>query len=490
MEFPLNRNTTATGEENSAWNRLWVKGILFGAILILAAVLRLGCSNRTLWYDEAVSYWEASQSPLIQTEKSFSPLPSLIIRPLVGHWDEPWMLRLPFIFLGVTSVLIFSLAAAKLFGGGADLKIAMLLAISPFHVFYSTEIRMYAISLFGCALNFLFFLRILNHGGKKNWLFYSIGGAIAVFAHPFTALQLIAQGIYLLTGKKHRPLFVTWFWNQIAIFLLYLPLLIYGLKYHGAAGWVTSRPLIALAGTFYSLLMGMTFLRDPLWLFLTVLSASLFGFLFVKGILADKDNRYLITGLFLFPLAIAILISCFMSFYSDQSTRFLTFIQPFLVLLLIGGIEAIRGIKIRNCFFIGVIAVFLMALFPAYALWEQVGFGDFKKAAEIIRLEARQDDRILSKGLSGQPIAYYLRDGLINQMIIKNKQDTFLPYPESSRIWIIRLLNRSMLDEIRSPVKPEDVGPPPIPAGYRMIKHHVIPGRKPIMLTLFERAQS
>jgi hypothetical protein len=74
-------------------------------------------------------------------------------------------------------------------------------------------------------------------------------------------------------------------------------------------------------------------------------------------------------------------------------------------------------------------------------------------------------------------------------MIIKNKNDKLLPYPGSNRIWVIRLLNRSMLDEIRSPVKPEDVGPPAIPAGYRMIKHHVIPGRKPIMLTLFERAQ-
>lgn len=480
-------NAAATGIGNPGWSRFWIKGILIGAILVLAAALRLGCSTRTIWYDEAVTYWEASQSPLIQTEKSFSPLPRLIILPMVDHWDEPWMLRLPFIFLGVTSILIFSLASAKLFGRRAGLKVALLLAISPFHIFYSTEIRMYAISLFGCALNFLFYLRILDRGGKKNWLFYSIGGSIAVFAHPFTALQLIAQGIYLLVEKRHRRLFKIWFWNQLVIFLIYLPLLMYGLKHHGAAGWVTSRPLVALVGTFYSFLMGMTFLLDPLWMILIILSVPLFGYLFAKGILADSHNRYLATGHLLFPIVIAILISCFMSFYSDQSTRFLTFAQPFLILLLVAGIEAIGKIKIRNGLFIGVIAVFLFAFYPIYALWDQVGFGNFEKTAAILRLEAEQDDRIVSKVLAGQPIAYYLRDGLINQMVISKKRGTFTPHPESNRIWIVQLLNQSMLDEIRSPVKPEDVAPPAMPAGYSMIKHHVIPGRKPITLTLFER---
>ena len=138
-----------------------MKDRVFFLILLLAFGLCLGVSDRPIWFDEACTYWEARDVPTVRAMASISPLPALIVKPFIGRWSEPWMLRLPFILIGLVSLLLFMQAIREWYDLGTARATGFLLALSPFHVYYSSEARMYAAVLLSASLTFLFLVRLL-----------------------------------------------------------------------------------------------------------------------------------------------------------------------------------------------------------------------------------------------------------------------------------------------------------------------------------------
>jgi len=205
----------------------------------------------------------------------------------------------------------------------------------------------------------------------------------------------------------------------------------------------------------------------------------------IKGIQADRQKGFLVTGNFILPVTISLIISVFVSFYSDQTTRYLLFSQPFLMLLFSVGIQNIRTRKIRKGLLFAIIILFCTALYPLYFMWDRVGFGEFDKAAQKLREMVKPQDSIVSAANAGLPIAYYLRDGLASKMIIRRKKKA--TYPQTERIWIVNMHDRSMLESLKGPLTMKDLIPPAAPFGYRLAKHEILHSRKPISLTLYER---
>ena len=66
-------------------------------------------------------------------------------------------------------------------------------------------------------------------------------------------------------------------------------------------GWIESRPLAAVVGTFYSFVMGMTFVPAAWWWAVTLLAAGGFGFLCIKGVLSAGSHRVLTAGAMVVP---------------------------------------------------------------------------------------------------------------------------------------------------------------------------------------------
>lgn len=214
-------------------------------LLLLAFALRLGVSDRPLWFDEACTYWEASYPVIPQNlssnPRSFSPLPAYLIKPFLGRWEKPWMLRLPFILLSIAAIWIFTLIAKEVFNRQAAIMVGGLLAVSPFHIFYSTELRMYALVLFGSALSFFFFLKTLRMGRWPYWLGAYLGAVVGIWAHPFSGLLMAAQGVYVLIDTRRRRLFFKWLVLQFLIIVTVIPAVWYGYSFHqrkdGLAYW-------------------------------------------------------------------------------------------------------------------------------------------------------------------------------------------------------------------------------------------------------------
>ncbi|MFH1279227.1 MAG: glycosyltransferase family 39 protein [Candidatus Eisenbacteria bacterium] len=456
---------------------------------LLALAVRIAVIDRPIWYDESCTYWEARPEEKIPALTSITPIPSYIVKSLAGRFDEPWMLRLPFLAVGLASILVFARAVREWHGREAAGWTAILLALSPFHVWYTTEARMYGALLLAAAMMYLYLGRAIRGTGRGAWIGYGAGALIGVYHHPFTWLLVGTHGLYLLIERRgmFRPLVVT----AIVVAAATAPATWYVLVVHRLSsdriGWIESRPAMAVAGTFYSFVMGLLFLPKLWWWALTGFAALLFGALTVRGAIAKRREALPVSMALVVPLFLVIAGSFVRDIYSDQTTRYLAFSEPFLILLAALGLGTIRSRGMRAAAGAGVVLVLLLALSPIHFLWDEVGTGRFEEAAEEIRTRILPGDVIISPSLVGLPVAYQLRGGLHREMRIGHSREVMAESHDSPRIWLLGMNHRSTRQFLWSPEN-IDLPASPAPEGYRLVDHQVFPGRKPISLTLYERA--
>ncbi|POF28747.1 glycosyltransferase family 39 protein [Roseibium marinum] len=183
-----------------------IGSLLLVVILIVAAALRIYDLDRTsLWYDEAVS-WAQSRGTLPELLSSvaadnYPPLHNVILwltMPIIG--DSESALRLPSVILGILAVWLIYLAGRSLAGDASGgryigLLAAALLAVSPFHIWYSTEARMYAL-LAACGLAFLLsVLKVLDRPSIGWFALLSLSGAAFLYSHIYALLGFATVGL-------------------------------------------------------------------------------------------------------------------------------------------------------------------------------------------------------------------------------------------------------------------------------------------------------
>ena len=174
--------------------------LLLVVILVLATALRLQDLDRTsIWYDEAVSWSQSNGSfqvllASVATD-NYPPLHNIVLwltMPVIG--DSESALRLPSAVLGVLAVWLTFLIGKVLVGRITGLTAAALLALSPFHIWYSTEARMYAL-LATCGLIFLLStLKLLQTPSARWFAILALSGALFLYSHVYALLAFAAVG--------------------------------------------------------------------------------------------------------------------------------------------------------------------------------------------------------------------------------------------------------------------------------------------------------
>ena len=136
------------------------------ACLAIGSALRFyDLEGHSLWVDEGIQYAAASADSLkdvIQRAKHVSlhpPLSFLINHLFLRLHDSDFMLRLPSVLFGIGTFPLVYMLAKKLTSQTAALCALLVFAISPLHVWYSQEARMYAPWLFVSLLHTLIWLR-------------------------------------------------------------------------------------------------------------------------------------------------------------------------------------------------------------------------------------------------------------------------------------------------------------------------------------------
>ncbi len=136
-----------------------------------------------------------------------------------------WVLKLPFIIMGIGSIYICYLIGKEWFNEKTGLLSAAFISCTQFFVFYSQIARPYSAGLFFGLLAILFWRRLLFSGNRmniKHFFAWILSASICAYIHYYLLLSLFILGILslLFSPKERRALFLL---SGILIFILYLP---------------------------------------------------------------------------------------------------------------------------------------------------------------------------------------------------------------------------------------------------------------------------
>jgi mannosyltransferase len=195
------------GSARAAWAAL-------AAVTLLALALRLfRLGYQSLWFDEILSWISAQGTPwhvMTQREENTNipPLYYLVanaVLPLRQWLGLEASLRLPSVVAGVATIPIFYAVVRRWLGTGAGLVAASVVAVAPFHVWYSQEARPYALLTFLTVAAVACLQRALDDPERPGWkaafaLFaaatfwcHTVGLAFVAFSAAYVVLEASRQ---------------------------------------------------------------------------------------------------------------------------------------------------------------------------------------------------------------------------------------------------------------------------------------------------------
>jgi dolichyl-phosphate-mannose-protein mannosyltransferase len=104
-------------------------------------------------------------------------------------------------FFAVASLPAIALLGRRLAGRGPALAATALAAGSWVLLFHGIYARMYSLFLFLSTLSYLALLRALDKGGRA-WIVWAVVILLAIATHPYGALVLGSQGLYVLVTRR------------------------------------------------------------------------------------------------------------------------------------------------------------------------------------------------------------------------------------------------------------------------------------------------
>jgi hypothetical protein len=144
----------------------------------------------------------------VQTERGGAPL-HFLFAWIVAHLGGGLVgLRLFSVLFAVASVPVIALLGSRLAGRTAALAATALVSASWMLLFHGIYGRMYSLFLLTSALSYLAFLAAIAKGGRKHWALWAVAILATVATHPYGALVLATQAVYVLARARTRAAFV------------------------------------------------------------------------------------------------------------------------------------------------------------------------------------------------------------------------------------------------------------------------------------------
>jgi len=319
---------------------------LFFAVILLLRVYGLG--KHDLWFDEigTLGYadypWSNWNAPLYWIFLHFW----IKIFPV-----SEFFLRLPSALFSFGSVIILFFLGRLLFSRSVALLAALIMGLSPFHLWYAQEAREYSMILFLSLFSSYLFLKALKDGKAGSWIYFSIVSAAALYTNYFMIFLLFAQATYGVVSLR-RWRVITWLLIPLAGFLLYFNRFISKFIYLQHGFWIPPPDWLSPFVTLGNFMLGY---NVPSYAFyISVLAVILMLGILLKGYPgSEAGNRNSINVcLFLsvFPVGLVFIFSRLI--FSVYLSRGLIIFSPYLYLLVAAGIFSLGRVQKRIAGFI------------------------------------------------------------------------------------------------------------------------------------------
>jgi mannosyltransferase len=433
-------------------------------ILLLAFLMRIAYLDaQSLWWDEAFSFsMSIVDLPSVLAnavhDRVHPPLYYVLMHFWLSLGHSEFLLRMFSVFCGTMSIAIMYATAALIGGKRLATLAALLLAVSPFNVWYSQEVRMYSLTALLVLATSFFFLRLLRRDTLSNWMAYGSCTLLAIYSDYLHLFIILAQAMFLIILRKtYRTTLNRWVRCMAVLGVLFLPwvavIFAAGGFYHSALSWIPPAQIADLFWTIYSFGLGPTSNPgNPLNLIaaLLLISLAVHGLVLLRRKPRDhQQNMGFVLLWLLLPLLLTFFISLDWHLPQQRSIYIDRFFNPLLPAFLILSSFGICHLFERRKV-IGVAAVIIILIPTAGSLYnlffnEDYARDQWRQATTEIRESTRSGDILLLRPHHYVPLYYY--DSLeipwhaVPYLESKQEYETFLNneipahLSEGGRLW-------------------------------------------------------
>jgi hypothetical protein len=424
--------------------RVLRKWALVGVLLIAFALRAYRLGAESLWYDETVSVHLASKSAaeLIRHTAGDIHPPGYYL--LLRSWsllggDTDYSAAFLSLFFGVLIVALAHRISTRVFSSRVGLVASLLVALSPYHLWYSQEVRMYTLgaALGLIVLDALFSMLTTDPRGAVWWRafgIYAVCGAFGLWVLYYFAFLLVAinlmVAVWWLVARRHEDQGLLWLrrWllAQVAVLLLFLPWMPAAWRQviqPPVPPWRSATGLGALAVESWSALsLGQSLVPAKAWPIL-----FLFVVLFALGIFAKDSPRasprrarsggesrttrkggigglwgepaqegcrpWFLAGYVLVPVVLIYAASLLTPLYHVRYV--FAFSPPFYILLAAGVVSLGRWLRPGGWLALGLILTFFAWSIHAYHTQPEFASDDHRGATRFLAERWRPGDAIL-----------------------------------------------------------------------------------------------
>ena len=218
----------------------WGEWSLVTLVTMLAALLRwVQIADEGMWLDEAFSVWMARQPVGALLEwivriDQHPPLYYLLLHGWMVLGESEGTLRALSALLGSAAVPALYWTGRRLYGVAGGTVAALLLALSPFHVRFGQEVRMYTLLVLCVSVALLALAHLVTGDHRRRWwVTFVIFSVAALLSHNTAVLYWFAVNAALLVAwwaqarwpdaRLALPSLRAWLFGQAAILVLWLP---------------------------------------------------------------------------------------------------------------------------------------------------------------------------------------------------------------------------------------------------------------------------
>ena len=472
------------------------------AVALTAALAVSFLGEKGFWLDEALSVQRASGGWAALWHDITGSQANMALYYVLLHWwialgDSEVVVRALSALFAVATVPVVYRLTSRLFGGRAAVTAALLLALNSFFISYAQEARGYSLAVLLSALATWQFVIAVERPSPRSWAWYAASASVALYAHFFCALVLLAHAASLVFAHRaHRP------WRSAlaagaVIGLAALPLIWFvAFRDVGQIDWVPAPRAIDLYYLFATFAGGGWLL--PALAGLAIVSAVVLAARRDSDDAPDRWRLALVVCWFVIPPVLAFVVSAAKPVF--QPRFLIVSVVPF-VMLVAAGLARLRH---RVVFATALAVIAVLSGHSVRAWYDAPDKQWWRAAAQHVSSQAAPGDAVGFYVYSARvPFEYYARriglgDGRVtfvdlasSAFVAGNRQPEPSPARLGSlaashpRVWLVRL---------------QDGTPPGHPLGryeqsraiesglaenYRMVQQTPFPGG--IRIQLYER---
>ena len=391
-----------------------------GVVLLGAATRFAALGRGELWSDEAYSALLSRETlHEIVRELSGDSSPPLYYA-LLHAWrafagGDAAALRSLSAFAGAASVYMCYRLGAVMFTGRVGVIAALMLAVSPLHVYYSQVARPYAALVLFALGSLLGLHRLATGDVVRGAALYCSATTLAAYTHNYGMFLLVPIAVAVALHRLRVQLAATCAVLVGIAYLPWAPVLAQQIG-TGAAQWAEriwrqTPPSAALLKSLGAFSIGgaappyVPLGSQPRWVHAVAYVA--FGALALRALFSrdgQRRNAQLVAGYLILLLGVPYLISFAVPIY--VAGRYDVVGLPLFLLLCAAGAE---GLRRRKAFAAGVVVVVLAGM-SLSAYYTQEPLRGARRQASAIVANSGPDDVVLAMGFARNSVEYYVRE--------------------------------------------------------------------------------